>query len=792
MLEFENLDDLLTWLFEDIESSKPENRRFPVRFIFARSRESFVELVDSLNKRCEVTIDLAEQLSGEDTWFTPDMLISMFKELSSRYASSCVVPLSEVMRFLNEADFSAVLRGISEIETRTNSRVYVPMMGLWERFVAQFWSSYYRSSEAPQPTILTKQPAGDARILLYHVLFDLELADLTSEGQFIVRTTNDWLRLWQNPSTTEILCVSKTLNSLCQNFLPDNLYQSKVIENPRAFLEHVFAINLDMQFDPLEEHFWRELVKDAYKFKPFSLERLLEHKFPIRVRSTDWQTLLQAYMQAENEYERWLLKKYVEKSTEAERSYIRLVFDKLEDLTPASLVKSVFLAIFDNPDPALAQERKKYITYLCDKLRVDVTPVEQSLSSTLNSLKGKPLSEKKHLLTSYTIPEKKHILESLSESKELSRDLEAAQELYPELHYYLGWPSVRLDNNLPPKIREYFRFYNLSKVLDRKLPEVDHLINELNANRDTFYEWYYSNDIESSHKLPPQDEHTKIIWVDGLGAEWFPLMSYFLEEEGKNYRKSIAKGEIRKAWLPTVTDCNRFDVEKYERLDTYVHFQNPYTYPDHIIEEIEIIREIAAKIIAQENNRIVIVADHGFSFLCQKRFGEFKKLDFAEVDHDGRCIRGVQRDYVDDYYFTVKTDGGPCENQRSVVALKHASLERVPSREVHGGATPEEVLVCYFEIERGKPVSYRVDKKKYEVKVHRPIIEISFTPAPRYTPRIMVGDRKYDMRKVNEKKYEAELKGLKPGRYEGKVEIGDVALGIMIEITGGFEEREIL
>lgn len=50
---------------------------------------------------------------------------------------------------------------------------------------------------------------------------------------------------------------------------------------------------------------------------------------------------------------------------------------------------------------------------------------------------------------------------------------------------------------------------------------------------------------------------------------------------------------------------------------------------------------------------------------------------------------------------------------------------------MHGGATPEEILVPYFLLETKKDkIEYKVEPSEFEVSVKNPTIKISISPKP--------------------------------------------------------------
>jgi hypothetical protein len=79
-----------------------------------------------------------------------------------------------------------------------------------------------------------------------------------------------------------------------------------------------------------------------------------------------------------------------------------------------------------------------------------------------------------------------------------------------------------------------------------------------------------------------------------------------------------------------------------------------------------------------------------------------------------------------------------CENENDhkkyKVALKHASLKNKPVHEVHGGCTPEEVIVPFVlisNIDENKPIKYRIDLLTPKVAVSDGEIGFSIMPEPK-------------------------------------------------------------
>ena len=72
------------------------------------------------------------------------------------------------------------------------------------------------------------------------------------------------------------------------------------------------------------------------------------------------------------------------------------------------------------------------------------------------------------------------------------------------------------------------------------------VIEEKNNDKNSFFDWFYT--IEK----PKIDPNGVNYWIDGLGAEWLPLVYYLLNEYlGENY---LVEAQICRVDLPSITN----------------------------------------------------------------------------------------------------------------------------------------------------------------------------------------------------------------------------------------------
>jgi hypothetical protein len=264
--------------------------------------------------------------------------------------------------------------------------------------------------------------------------------------------------------------------------------------------------------------------------------------------------------------------------------------------------------------------------------------------------------------------------------------LSRLQNIYPDFAAYMN--DLKLDS----WANTYIQAYKKAKIEDKYSDEIKNIVAEKNANENSFYEWYNSNEFELSKELLAKETVDKVYWIDGLGIEYLSL----IKERISKSNFQIEKLKIAKTGIPSSTEHNKFEgVIKIEDLDNYIH-NNLYQYPQTICKEIEIVKGIFSKILTQSTeSTIAIVSDHGLTALS--RLVDSKKYA-AKASHEGRYIKLDSEETIEDTDYIRHKNG----EDYYKVALTHASLDTKPIREVHGGCTPEEILVPLIVISNKK------------------------------------------------------------------------------------------
>ena len=212
---------------------------------------------------------------------------------------------------------------------------------------------------------------------------------------------------------------------------------------------------------------------------------------------------------------------------------------------------------------------------------------------------------------------------------------------------------------------------------------------------------------------------------------------------------------------------------------------------------MDTIKEISKEIVKIDSPKITIVSDHGFSFLCTKQFGGFKKYkQFKNAKHEGRYLNWENKeDVVDEDYMSMKTESLAHENEKYIVTLKHISLYNTPSHEVHGGATPEEVLVPYIVLEDDDAslIGYEVSAPVTEINVSTESqLPITISPEPVSTPLVVYNSDSLPIFKEGNQYFIQFDSSFSKGKQVISIKIDDVEVK-ELEITikkGGMDEED--
>ena len=771
--KFSTLNELEEAINKDKTEFNISADRYPIRFIFLNSHEELKKIVNLLIKKGAKKKDLSSFLISKNSWLSDDEIVRKIDEINE---TSVIVPFSEFIRFSDPASFTQILASLALFENK-GIKLYIPLVGLWERFENLFWSHFYKKTEwAP----IWKLETPSKQIKIYQV--DYELSDkIKPKGFELISNTAEWFDLWKKDDLHEFISLPKQLSLFYKNSFPDETFTQDIINTPKEFLSKIYDMNINIEYDESEKKYWDELLLDINKkdLKGFSFKDYFKEKFNIKdTDDLDEVDYLDLYLEYPNlSYEKWIIRNFFIESKIYRKTYLYKCFDSPQPLNNNGIARKVFYHIFnlENAEEYF-EERRELLSHLKTK-KVQISA--DAFENKFNSIEDNYKKQLKYL-TNTTLLEKEKILEIIRENG-LDNIYSEIKKIFPELYHYIDWNLSFED--IPSWIPEYFREYNKSKVLNTKTEKLNEILTEKN-HPEEFYKWYYSLNKISNH---PKDN--RVIWIDALGAEWLPLFTHYLNEFGEPYNKHVKLRTINTVNLPSATEFNKnkHDI-KISDLDEYIH-KNHYKYPNSLLDEIELIKKIAYDIVSTEPSKVSIISDHGFTFLCTKHFGAKKIYDFKDASHKGRYLHVKDEDYTDDidYLFT-ETESESHDNQKFLVSLRHVSLNNIPSHETHGGATPEEVLVPYIILENSyDSIEYIVSTLKNKINISKDLeLPIEISPEPTTLPVAICNGEKLEISKTGGNYLIKLNSSLEKGLHTFIIKIDDIEkeIDVMIEKGG--------
>ncbi|PMQ01343.1 MAG: hypothetical protein CBR30_06725 [Dictyoglomus sp. NZ13-RE01] len=773
---FGNLDELIEYLNKDRVSRNTYSIRFPTRLIMLSNYKLLHELINKLNNKANV-ISIGDILldENEDRWLTQSNIYNLIKNLDTQN-DFIILGISEFLRFFSDNELYSFINFLLEIEgsPERNRRIYIPLIGMRNRIENAFLNKYHRRFEW-DPLWIINDPEKD-KVKIYLVNFNLEDAN--------IRNTKDYLNLWKKreiPST--LISCSDIIYYFADKVVPDETFDFIKIENIKEYIEKVWNIKVPIEYEETEDRFWKQLF-DKFSTKKSNFNELAE--VVLNIKTLKLEDTLYLWHHGD-EFSRWILKWYILNNYEFNDTYTSFVLKDIKEFSKNSLITDYWLKIFsiNTPTSKLLNERRSLLRNYYSKINEEVPKfIDERLEEEIEKL---PIDVTYKYLVGISKFEKKWIIKNLDHIYDLSN-------IYPELSYYLEelhFENINEQNNW---IIEYFNEYRASRLRNSISDRHISILNEKNNNSKSFYNWYFSFDkLENIYfKEIEKNQESKKIFIDGLGLEFLNLFLRLLKEEGYTTQVYIGTSE-----LPSITKFNKLDAdESINDLDKYLHDQNIYKYPENIIEEIEIIKNIVKKV-SSFGDDLIIFSDHGFTPFASYQFNKFKRYNFEDAEHEGRYMEITsEKNFIEDEDFFLHTSKDKeGKEHKYIITLKYASLSDVPKREVHGGATPEEILVPLIHASKKlvKREKFEVHILKTDISIRNPILEVKIKPKPKVKVKIEYSGRLYEMNYNKESDiYSIKLENIKVGNLSIKIKIGEFEKPFEINIIGGMKERDIL
>ena len=793
---FSSFGELTQEIIRDKDTRDMLAQRYSVRFIMLNNFNEFKELAKFMTNIGVDTLDLETLIDAgeDDTWITKDTLKDAIKVCKK---STFVTPFSEVVRFYNDDDFRGFFNEIMLLEDihNPNKRIYIPLIGLQNRFT-DFLNHFARIQESAP---IWRYDAETQSVEVFFAKYkDFVLPNESVQCQ--LDSLRDWLMFWKKQAPQErIVCTSAPISAKYKYSKPDNIFNFTRIANAYEFMTQFLELRFPFEYYEEEKAYWEQLLKnlDKKNLDNFSFEAFVRTTFN-KVKFDAADVIVEWTDATASTYDRWLLRNYVQYTGFAELyPYICSCIDSVTSLSDENqLVSMIVTRILYNDIPAnkfseYAAERRDIIVenrYLFEQMSTDgdqnwlfdrIREIFQSkgdLNSAIELCTGVFDFEKK-LLMGWSVFKPNHI-----------KLAEAVSKLYPEYAAYIttNMPShFKVENHW---FVDYIKAYKRAKIEDKYLDEISNFIKTKNNTAANFYKWYYEFDetrgvlaeINSNVLYRPD----VVYWIDGLGAEFLSYILYLIGQENSGMK--VVRSQITRSYLPSSTHHNRFEgdiVRKYGALDELGHDSHGYKHFDTLMEELKVIKTIIQDILSiskKQKCTAAIVSDHGLS--CLSRKSPSKKYD-GKFEHEGRYIK-TSDDAITDSDYLVHTN--EAEGQKYKVALTHSSLSKVPTHQVHGGCTPEEVLVPFILLSNKdltKSVKHQIKYAGDDIMLSNPVVNITVIPQPESVTLTCEG-KTYNMDRVGTQ-WSTRLQDITEGTHTIEIKPADAeSTEVKINVVG--------
>lgn len=778
---FVDIEELKVAIKQDLDSKDVNAQRYSVRFIMLNDFNTFRSITTFLCKEMDAQMfELQLLMLGDDKTIPIDRLGRAIKDIPQ---TSIVVPFSELVRFYKDSDFNGFFNEIilTEDLKHPRKRIYIPIVGLNNRFT-DFLKNFGRIDESA-PIWQLYAPCDD-KVTVFVSKYKSPTLPESSE-YCVLDTMKDWLEFWRKQAPRDkILCSALPIWHGWRNARTDSIFTFTEITNPHEFINDFLGITIPFEYSDDETEHWEHLLQTIsnegdthFSWKEFVEARFGTFKFTIGKILEIWGD------EKSTPFDRWLLKNYLlHTGTLKDMPYFEECLKATTDyVIPAALFVEVAQRIFyvgtDAERTKFFDERRSLMQDEKDLFSRMVPKNEQEWimeQQIQYAQQDNGLDIAKKLATSTFDFEKELFFGWYQLRSGEDFGLKHLRTFYPDLYAYLMPTPMHACRSGAEWLANYFDAYREAKVMDRYTDSVRLHINTKNGSDAAFWDWYYKHntcrDLYCDLMNDPDRKPDKVYWIDGLGVEFLPFILHLIETSSSNYE--VVEAEISTTGLPSNTTLNRFEVDgkthyKYGDLDELIHGDH-YQPRKTLIRELEVVRKIIGGILRDNsvgNHTIAIVSDHGLSALS--RLCEPKKLT-GKAHHEGRYIPYSSDMNVESMpeYITAKNHD---DNTDYKIALTHSSLGRKPSHEVHGGCTPEEVLVPFIVItnnDASKPIKYEIKNATKETPLSNPQFECIIVPKPK-SAVLIVGNKRIAMT-VNNTTWSAKI----PEAVEGQSVVG--------------------
>ena len=777
-----NIQDCLANL--ENEKKAEISSRFPCRVILINNRSTYIRVVQALEELCDRVVS-ADDLFAEKQDIMPQY--DRVCDLLENDKWLLLLGVSEYLRLFNKSEIFSNNFGKlwhKMVDATNRGRIIIPLWNcesLWYDSALKFCSDTRQDN-----FIFTIEEDADEDELLTVTVFSNIFAPYQEQlgkkyhPMVGLRSWYEWLNLRNGlPENYSLITRQyRTVEPMVGNIT------IKVISDTFSFICENLSDGAKLKDEKLSNDLINELFPGA--LNGLSISDAILSSF--NLKTFDGQSMMGKWNSLSPGKKQLMQLWYY---LNPDSTYLCHCFNS-SDLS--NIEKTILLDIFDS--------QCKHPEWITEAQALHKLMKLQKNTAFFEKLDTIPLFEDRlAFLSTETQAERTYILRMVGKwFKQDMNQVRASKELeklYPALFAYLSKEPTAIDSSFSEYISRY-KQYKLS--------------NTLPDDEETFRGGIDPTVLPYRYSIISQkiESDAIVLWIDALGYEYLSLLNWVLT--GKTNGKVVFTG-IAQAMLPTETEFNsqwekiEAPNKKLNRLDKLAH-KGVIDDPDYyscVDEQLSFIVEIGETIddLLKEYHRVIITGDHGTSRLAarffHKRDGISKPKDSVVLSHGRYCKVKDKPTIMNDAMKYVKTD---LENQFVVLqTYDHYKIggfaaggddENALYGEIHGGASPEEMIVpvIVFDSNQQLPLTVKCDKHSVKLKRGAATTELEFN---RPIKSLQVKMDQYDARCSSEdgKIWTVVIQGISDGTYkpiivaDGKIVNLDKPLTIKPPISGG-------
>lgn len=703
------LKEVVSILQKEKQSDLPS--RFPCRAIMVESVEQYCRLLSELKKISDIRV-----IKSSEIFTSADVMPKYSNLTADSYRDEWVIltGVSEYLRLFSKKEatdrrFAALWT--NQVSANSRGRIIIPLWGCEAQW---FDPSINLNGDLRQEEFYfdcTDDEQEDQRmdLLVLSGMFEQHISAFKQGTDKLFIGLREWFEYWENPSAanTRFVLLTKRINRISSTSGKINIH---VVNDRLSLIQEKMPGAERLTKENCSDEMQLALFDHALQGVPLD-DAILKELNVASFSGVDimgkWNVLPVSH--------REFVKLWFQ--IHPDNSYLCYCFSAAESVAdiPSVISHRIFERRGDRPD--WIDEFKVLASVMKIKPDADYFAAVDAI----------PEFEKRlDYITSSSREERIYLLKMVGQW--LRKDPEQAngsvklKETFPALAAYLSHDLDVFQSD----IGVYMSKYKAHK-LENTLP-IDETLYFNGVNASAFDHRY---SILSEY----EDDDTIILWVDALGAEWLPLLYWAISN---NCDGTITRAALVQATLPTETSFNEqwnnmsMPYKKLNKLDKLAH-KGVADEPDYyacVEEQMAFVVGISDQVssLLKDYRRVVITGDHGTSRLAARFFhcrDGFDAPKGAVVCSHGRYCKLPQGATMPHPNIVIvnSTDGDRYAVFNNYDHFKQSGFaagaddENAIYGEVHGGATPEEMLIPVIAVESAQPIRITASWENQKVKI---------------------------------------------------------------------------